>query len=441
MTELKAWGHSSFASSAIMTRLHFVSGAGLLLGLAVSTTAGLAWALTPLSDLGTGLYLDQFQGGLYPGGSNEMPTAHAAAGLASAAAIVPRDTLGVPDPLGSYALVSIGMSNTTQEFCGESNSLGCASYSFAGQSAIHPSVDHDRLVLINGAKGGSSAISWDSPTDPDYDRVRDGPLAHQGLSELQVAAAWVKVANPGPSISLPAAGADAYVLVEQMGDIARSLKVRYPNIGQAYLSSRIYGGYATGALNPEPYAYEAGLAVKWLIEAQINQMNGGGIDPVAGDLNYLNGTAPWLAWGPYMWADGLKPRSDGLTWEPTDFSDDGTHPSLEGRTKVANELLDFFLSDPSTQPWFLDSTAGDFDSDGDVDGRDFLLWQQGASPNPFSSSDLAVWQAQYGNEPLAANAVAVPEPNGTTLLLVTALSCWRPRRSVNISLSIASRNN
>ncbi len=364
-----------------------------------------------------------------------MPASHAAAGLTSAAAIVPRDTLGVFDPQGKNALVSIGISNTTQEFCGEITALGCSSYSFVGQSTAHPSVDHDALVFVNGAKGGSSAAFWDSPTDSDYDRIRDVQLAFQGLSELQVGAAWVKVANPGPDISLPAVGADAYVLVEQMGDIARSLKVRYPNMGQAFFSSRIYAGYATGGLNPEPYAYESGLAVKWLIEAQINQMNGGGIDPLAGDLDYLNGTAPWLAWGPYMWADGLNPRSDGLTWEPTDFSDDGTHPATEGRTKVGAALLNFFLSDPSTQPWFLGPSAGDFDNDGDVDGRDFLLWQRGGSPTPFSAGDLAAWQAMYGGGPLRASSTAVPEPASTTLLLVTALSCWWPGRSVFFALN------
>jgi hypothetical protein len=43
----------------------------------------------------------------------------------------------------------------------------------------------------------------------------------------------------------------------------------------------------------------------------------------------------------------------------------------------------------------LDDSA-DFDNDGDVDGRDFLRWQRGDSPNPLSSGDLALWQEQYG---------------------------------------------
>jgi hypothetical protein len=42
------------------------------------------------------------------------------------------------------------------------------------------------------------------------------------------------------------------------------------------------------------------------------------------------------------------------------------------------------------------SATGDFDGDGDVDGRDFLRWQRGGSPNPLSASDLALWKATYG---------------------------------------------
>jgi hypothetical protein len=65
------------------------------------------------------------------------------------------------------------------------------------------------------------------------------------------------------------------------------------------------------------------------------------------------------------------------------------------------------------------STPGDFDFDGDVDGRDFLIWQRGDSPDPLSASDLALWQDHYGSGPLVASAT-VPEPSSALLLLLGA---------------------
>jgi hypothetical protein len=60
---------------------------------------------------------------------------------------------------------------------------------------------------------------------------------------------------------------------------------------------------------------------------------------------------------------------------------------------------------------------GDFDSDGDVDGRDFLRWQRGGSPNPLSAGDLALWQNNYGNGGLGALATATSVPEPSALLL------------------------
>jgi hypothetical protein len=69
----------------------------------------------------------------------------------------------------------------------------------------------------------------------------------------------------------------------------------------------------------------------------------------------------------------------------------------------------------------INDLPGDFDLDGDVDGRDFLVWQRGNSPNPLSVSDLAAWQASYGTGPLIAESIAVPEP-GTVLILASMLA-------------------
>ena len=216
----------------------------------------------PLDELGTGLYLGQLAGGLYPGGANVAPPAHLAAGRARARAIVPLNAAGEPDPTGRYVLLSIGMSNTTQEFCSASETyVACNSWTFMGQAAADATVDDEALVIVNGARGGQVASTWDAPTDSNYDFVRDSRLTPAGVAEQQVVAAWVKVANPTPSVGLPAANADAYTLLVRMGNIARALKSRYPNLQLAFFSSRVYAGYASTTLNPEPYAYESGFAV------------------------------------------------------------------------------------------------------------------------------------------------------------------------------------
>jgi hypothetical protein len=54
---------------------------------------------------------------------------------------------------------------------------------------------------------------------------------------------------------------------------------------------------------------------------------------------------------------------------------------------------------------------GDFDGDNDVDGRDLLEWQR----NP-SVGNLGDWKANFGTGTLTATSMAVPEPNCLILL-------------------------
>src|SRR5207302_5643811 len=72
--------------------------------------------IIPLNDLGPGSY-SGFTAGLYPAGSNTPPAAHAAAALDIATnQVKPLDTSGNPDSVnGRIVMISVGMSNTTQE--------------------------------------------------------------------------------------------------------------------------------------------------------------------------------------------------------------------------------------------------------------------------------------------------------------------------------------
>lgn len=290
--------------------------------------------LKPLDEMSAeDRYLDQ-DGGLYGHGSNEPPREHRQAAERELAKIQPLNAAGKPAADGRIVLVSISMSNATQEF---------SRFKQIADSDPHKSA---RLTIVDCAQGGQAMAEWVKPdASPWAEAARR--LERAGVTPAQVQVAWIKLANKGPRGDLQTHGR---TLQQDTLAVIQNAKAKFPNLRIAYLSSRIYGGYSGSPLNPEPFAYESAFPVRWLIQDQIQG---------SAELNYDAARdkavkAPLLLWGPYLWADGVTPRkSDGLTWKPADLGPDGTHPSESGRDKVARMLLSFFNEDPLAKGWFV----------------------------------------------------------------------------------------
>ncbi len=292
---------------------------------------------TPLNDLGAGEYIrfegapTGFTGGLYPNGSNSRPPAHESAGLLLAHQITPLNNQGTPDAGGKIVLISIGMSNASREYL-----------TFMNLAENDPDINPN-LVIVNGAQEGRTSDVWADPAATVW-QVVNTRLNGAGVTPAQVQVAWVKDTRTGVW-SFPQ---QPETIQSDFEAIARNLTAKYPNLKIAYFSSRTRSYTYWIGLSPEPAAYESAFSVKWMVEKQING------DPSL-NFNATHGAvvAPYLAWGPYLWADGENPRSDGLVWVQSYMADDCTHPSDAGRAKVAAQLMAFFKTDTTAVPWFL----------------------------------------------------------------------------------------
>lgn len=276
----------------------------------------------PLTDLGSARYLG-FPGGLYPNGKNSRPSAHEDAGVKVGATVQPIDRDGKPSRSGKIVMICIGMSNTSREF---SQFIRLAE----ADARKNPS-----LLMVDAARNAAHATEVAAQSSEYWIHV-DRQLQCCQVSAAQVQVAWIKNALAYEAPGFPE---KALLLRDKLRSTVGILRTKFPQLKIVYISSRTYGGYSESALSPEPVAYESAFAVKWLIEEQINNSS-------------RDKSLPWLSWGPYLWADGLTPRSDGLIWERGDFEPDGAHTSAQGALKVATKLYEFLESDSSAQPWF-----------------------------------------------------------------------------------------
>ncbi|GAB4295724.1 MAG: hypothetical protein Kow0098_18290 [Ignavibacteriaceae bacterium] len=280
------------------------------------------YKMIPISDMSASDFYKGEEGGLYGNGSNEIPAGHLS--------FIQKRIDEIKPVNGKIGFISIGMSNTSYEF-----------KRFMRIASMDKNIS-EYLVICNGAQGGVTATEWRESSNRCWSEL-DNRLNRCMLSDDQVQIVWLKTAHREPQISMPDENSDAKQLKDDMIRMIINLKSKFPNLKIIYLSSRIYAGWATTKLNPEPFAYESGFAVRWVIEAQMKN------DPE------LNGEDfPALLWGPYLWSNGEEPNTFGISWAKEDYDPkDFTHPGRStGTIKAGQILYNFFSDNVLSKKWF-----------------------------------------------------------------------------------------
>ena len=331
-----------FSVNAVDSASHIASA---LLSLQVLATTGAAcnnisWdiagtsnPLIPINDLGTGNYFGT-EGGLYGNGSNMDPAQHQADGVAFAQQVQPLDANGNPSASGKIGFLGFGISTLLYE-------MNAFTPMAMGDLAKNPSV-----VVVNGGEPTAGAPEFAQLTSPFWTTLIQNIVPNNNVTTQQVQVVFFEDIDQSPTGTYPS---DQVELIGELETIAQNVLIMFPNVKLMYYVTRIYSGYSTTNVDPEPYAYEQGFANSAAI---LDQISG------APSLNYnpSNGPvlAPWMGYGPYTWANGYIARSDGLTYSCQDVRADGHHPSvLYGAPKAAGLFLNFFKTDPTATPWFL----------------------------------------------------------------------------------------
>lgn len=260
--------------------------------------------------------------GLYSNGSNVAP--HVEWGRTVSDMIVPLLPDGTPaERGGKIVLAGVGGMSHYKQWFQKFLELYRLEYGLTR-----------RLTLVNLHEANFAAreIAVEL-SDAYWARVME-KLVKRNISPLQVQVLWMGNTVRNQSKPYPA---DADEIEVYMEIILNEALRRFPNTKQAFLSPVNYFGYALpGAPQREPYACDEGYGFQSLINGRVSHH-----------------ALPYVAWGPYLWADGLNPRpSDGLIWKCDDYAaKDLVHPSDSGKLKAGKMILDFFKSNQATG-WF-----------------------------------------------------------------------------------------
>lgn len=314
---------------------------------------------TALPDLGTNSFDSGavlYQGGLYPGGTNTVPSTFNTNALAAAASVIPLDASGNSAPTtGIIGVTSIGFSNVRDKWTGVNGGNGFKQLSDADGTR------NARVVIYNCAQDTITSDAWADPNNACWTTARSN-VTSAGGSLAQVQVVWLEMAK-GVSGQSPSFESHLATLKTKFDLIIANIvrAENFPNCKLVFVGGRTYGGYAAAnTLNPEPYAYCTWFGMQYLVAGQVAAPT----------------RVPFVAWAPFIWANGLVPNgsecgiTSGLTWDTTEFQSDHTHPTGAMETKVGHLLLTFFQTSPYTT-WYNAAVP--------VVGTDALLLEDGTS--------------------------------------------------------------
>jgi len=359
-----------------------------------------------------------YEGGLYPGGSNEIPIAHKRRGIQISKTLLPLDTLGNVDfENGKVVFAGLGAStagNTWNHFVDKVES----------EPGINPC-----LQVVNGCQGAKGLeIMIDTANLKWYWYENVLPkLYDQGVTPEQVQAIWIRSASKEDTIMefplFPNAIADKYAALMPI------LQDTFPNIKLAFVSGFFYGGYADTAkafydVVVEPGSYWTNYSVKWLVERQIS-----------GDTTLVyrgaDRKSPWIGWGPHTWSDGTRANTyDSLFWDcELDFAPDGGgyHLTNAGKDKDSDLMMEWAKTNPVTKRWFLDNPFWtSCDGSGRLSsGEDLITDSDIYVPKEmrlFPSPNQGVFTVQFGEVPEGLTELNVYNSFGQQITSISAPS-------------------
>jgi hypothetical protein len=323
--------------------------------------------------------------------------------------------------LSTGALAATSFSNTLTGFTGDSTvpatqaALNTAGFNFASTAGLDPEFTMDPTIVFdsNGANFGSL---WGGDGGRNYVRTNDSDYATASfVAEISVTYGVGAVYTNQQAFFGMGSGDIALFGTPDWSTQLASTWVQPEDIaggGAPLFTTFRTNNDANEFVNhPAPGHGDGTHRMQMSFDATARTM------VYAIDFNYAGGaftadvTAPTVDLNHVDCPSGC---GDGSPLEADFFGPDGwpTEASsiyFGGDDNISFRDFSVVVSDEPGQD-------GDFDEDGDVDGRDFLSWQRGASPNPFSAGDLTLWQDNYGLGGLAAIA-SVPEPTSMLLLV------------------------